>query len=74
VDAKHDQLGCCLLQQQPDCMYLPVGYVSKSLLPAETNYTVTEIEGLGVVCPIGLLRPYIEGTKFLIRCDHKALK
>jgi len=55
-------------------MYLPVGYVSKSLLPAETNYTVTEIEGLGVVCPIGLLRPYIEGTKFLIRCDHKALK
>jgi len=74
VDAKHDQLGCCLLQQQPDGMYLPVGYVSQSLLPAGTNYTVTEIAGLGVVCPIGLLRPYIEGTKFLIRCDHKALK
>jgi len=27
-----------------------------------------------VVWALGLLRPYIEGTNFLIRCDHKALK
>ena len=27
-----------------------------------------------MVWAVGLLRPYIEGTKFLIRCDHKALK
>jgi len=27
-----------------------------------------------VVWAVGLLRPCIEGTKFLIRCDHKALK
>jgi len=27
-----------------------------------------------VVWAVGLLRPYIEGTKFLIQCDHKALK
>jgi len=74
VDASDDQLGCCLLQQQPDGKYLPVGYFSNGLLPAEKNYTVTEIEGLGVVWAVGLLRPYIEGTKFLIRCDHKALK
>jgi len=74
VDASYDQLGCCLLQQQPDGKYLPVGYFSKGLQPAEKNYTVTEIEGLGVVWAVGLLRPYIEGTKFLIRCDHKALK
>jgi len=74
VDASHDQQGCCRLQQQPDGKYLPVGYFSKSLLPAEKNYTVTEIEGLGVVWAVGLLRLYIEGTKFLIRCDHKALK
>jgi len=25
VDASYDQLGCCLLQQQPDDKYLPVG-------------------------------------------------
>ena len=32
VDASYDQLGCCLLQQQPDDKYLPVGYFSKGLL------------------------------------------
>jgi len=74
VEASYDQLGCCLLQQQPDDKYLPVGYFSKGLLPEKKNHTVTEIEGLGVVWAVGLLRPYIEGTKFLIRCDHKALK
>ena len=44
LDASYDQPGCCLLQQQPDGKYLPVGYFSKGLLPAEKNYTVTEIE------------------------------
>jgi len=41
VDASYVQLGCCLLQHQPDGKYLPVGYFSKGLLPAEKNYTVT---------------------------------
>ena len=74
VDASYDQLGCCLLQQQPDDKYLPVDYIIQGLLPAEKNYTVTEIEVLGVVWAVGSLRPYIEGTKFLTRCNHKALK
>ena len=74
MDASNNQLGCCLLQQQLDGKYLPVGYFSGGLLPAVKKYTVTEIEGLGVVWAVGLLRPYIEGTKFLIRCAHKALK
>jgi len=74
VDASYDHVGCCLLQQQPDDKYLPVGYLREGLLPAEKNYTVTDIEGLGVVWAVGLLRPYIEGTNSLIRCDHKALK
>jgi len=43
VDTSSNQLGCCLLQQQPDGKYLPVGYFSKGLLPAKKNYTVTEL-------------------------------
>lgn len=74
VDASYDQLGCCLLQQQATGEYLPVGYFSKALSPSQKNYTVTELEGLGVVWAVSSLRPYIEGTRFLIRCDHKALK
>jgi len=56
-NASYDQLGCCLLQQQPDGKYLPVGYFNKGLLPAEKDNTVTEIEGLGAVWVVGLLRP-----------------
>jgi len=74
VDTSFDQLRCCLLQQQLDDKYLPGGYFSIGLLPEQNNHTVTGIKGRGVVWAVGLLRPYIEGTKFLIRCDHKALK
>ena len=74
VDSSYDQLGCCLLLQQPDNKYQPVGYFSKGRLPAEKNETLTEIVGLGVVWAVGLLRRYIEGTKCLIRCDHRALR
>ena len=74
VDASYDQLGCVLLQQQPDKEYLPVGYFSKGLNSAEKNYGVTELEGLAVVWAVTSLRHYLEGEKFLIRCDHRALQ
>jgi len=74
MDASYDQLGCSLLQEQPSGENHPVGYFSKGLTPVEKNYTVTEIEGLGVVWAVSMLRPYIEGTHFLIRCDHLALR
>jgi len=67
VDASYDQLGCVLLQEQPAGEYHPVSYFSRGLEPAEQNYTVTEIEGLGVVWEIMSLRPYIEGTRLLVR-------
>lgn len=73
VDASYEQLGCCLLQQQPDGEYLPVGYYSRPLNPAERNYHVTEIEALGVVWAVTHLRSYLEGEEFVIRCDHRAL-
>ena len=74
VDASYDQLGCVLLQQQPDKEYLPVGYFSKGLNSAEKNYGVTELEGLAVVWAVTSLRHYLEGEKFLIRCNHRALQ
>jgi len=74
VDASYDQLGSALLQEQPAGKCHPVGYFSRELEPAEQNYIVTEVKGLGVVWAITSLRPFIEGTRFLVRCDHKALK
>jgi len=44
VDACADQLGCTLLQEQPDGTRLPVGYWSRGLSPAEKNHSTTERE------------------------------
>jgi len=52
---------------------MPANGLTKPL-PSPAFTAFTEIEGLGVVWAVGVLRPYIIGTKFLIRCDHKALK
>lgn len=74
VDASYSQLGCSLLQKQPDGEYHPVGYYSRALEERERNYCVTEIEGLGVVWAVTHLRPYLEGARFIVRCDHAALR
>lgn len=49
VDASYEQLGCVLLQQQPDKEYLPVGYFSQELNSSERNDEVTELERRAVV-------------------------
>jgi len=59
VDASYEQLGCCLQQQQPDGEYHLIGYYSRAFLPAEKNYSATEIEALGVVWDMTYLRSYL---------------
>ena len=73
VDACADQLGCTLLQEQPDGTRLPVGYWTRGLSPAEKNYSTTERECLGVVWSVLKLRHFPDGHRFLIRTDHQAL-
>jgi len=73
VDASYEQLGCCLQQQLPDGENHPIGSYSRALLPAEKNYSSTEIEALGVVWAVTYLRSCLEGAEFLVRCDHRAL-
>jgi len=56
VDACADQLGCTLLQEQPDGTRLPVGCLSRGLSSAEKNYSTTERECPGVVWSVLKLR------------------
>ena len=75
TDACDVQLGCVLLQDQPDSKTpRPIGYWSRTLAPAERNYDTTNKECLAIVWATLTLRPYLEGTRFLIRTDHDALK
>jgi hypothetical protein len=72
-DASDGQLGCCLLQDQPDGKPLPLGYWSRTLNSAEQNYSTTEKECLAIVWAINHLRHYLEGADFTVRTDHHAL-
>ena len=77
TDASAYQLGAVLLQQQDETNpndYVPIGYFSKTLSDTECNYSTTERECFAVVWALLTLRPYIEGTRFLVRTDHNALK
>jgi hypothetical protein len=74
TDAFDGQIGCCLSQEHPDGLRHPNGYWSRSLNPAERNYSTTEKEYLAIVWAILTLRPYLEGPRFLIRTDHHSLR
>ena len=74
TDACDYQVGCVLLQRQDDDSLRPIGYWSRTLNPAETRYDTTHKECLAVVWAVLMLRPYVEGTHFVVRTDHQALK
>ena len=67
TDACDVQIGCILLQDQPDSKTpKPVGFWSRTLTPAEKGYDTTNKECLAVVWAVLTLRPYLEGEHFLI--------
>lgn len=74
TDASHLGLGG-VLSVVRDGTERPVGYFSKKLLPAEKNYTITELECLAVVRAVDHFGVYLLATKpFKLVTDHRALK
>lgn len=74
TDACADQIGCALMQTSEDGTRYPVGFWSRSLLPAERNYSASERECLAVIWAVQILRPYLERKHFTLYTDHSALK
>jgi hypothetical protein len=49
-------------------------YLSRTSTPAESNYTITELECLAIVYSARKLHAYLDGVKFTLSTDHSALQ
>ena len=76
-DASDYGIGAVLLQQQDETKpteWATVGYYSKTLSKEQRNYSATEKECYAVIWAVLTLRPYLEGSHFIVRTDHNALR
>ena len=72
-DASPFGVGAILSQIQSDGSEHPVAYASRSLSPAEQNYSHLDKEALAIIFGVGKFRQYISGRTFILYTDHKPL-
>ena len=75
TDASRYATRAILSQLCTDEKWHPIGFTSKSLSPAECNYTIYNKESLWVICGLEEWRHILEGTKHTIKIlkDHQNL-
>jgi len=73
TDASEFGLGIVLSQEQ-EGLERVLAYASRSLNPAERNYSITRKELLAVIFGLKRFRQYLIGKEFVIRTDHSALQ
>jgi hypothetical protein len=67
-------VGAILAQLDDDGKEHPIVFPSRSLSPAERNYTITELECLAIVWSVKKLHPYIDGIDFTLITAQSALQ
>ena len=75
-DASTTGIGAVLCQENDDGLEQPISYYGRVLTPAESRYTVSELELLALVQCIKVWRAYLwsyTGKPFLAVVDHGAL-
>ncbi|XP_070005954.1 uncharacterized protein [Nicotiana sylvestris] len=72
-DASDIAIGVVLGQRKEKIFY-SIHYASKTLNPAQMNYTVTEKELLAVVSAFDKFMSYLVGAKVIVYTDHSAIR
>jgi hypothetical protein len=73
TDASIEGLGA-ILSQTIDGTERIILYISRTVQPNEKNWSIQQLEALGIIWACETVRPYIIGTKVLIITDHKSLQ
>src|SRR5215208_4195988 len=74
TDASYSGLGCILAQKGEDGKEHVILYGGQKLQSAEQNYTITELECLGVMWSVRKNKQFFGQNNFLLFIDHKALE
>ncbi|XP_070015938.1 uncharacterized protein [Nicotiana sylvestris] len=72
-DASDIAIGVVLGQRKEKIFY-SIHYASRTLNPAQMNYTITEKELLAVVWAFDKFRSYLVGTKVIVYTNHSAIR
>jgi hypothetical protein len=72
-DASDFAVGA-VLGQRHDKLFQPIYYASKTMNPAQENYSTTEKELLAVVFAFDKFRQYLVLSKTVVFTDHSALR